>query len=162
MWIFYYWWLVRVILLVAFGFLPQNFGRLARAPIIWLEGVSSETDNSYHFFWANHQQGVSKFFSWIQYDFSVNSCDWRILAGNEKRIGWYCLNRCERARATFVKLSQYLILVVTSKVFCTMHFGIRNMLISEDLIFFNCFLFTKIPFVEPFPHQIQTFRRWSV
>ena len=36
---------------------------------------------------------ISKFFSWIQYDFSVNRCDWRILAGNEKRIGLYCLNQ---------------------------------------------------------------------
>ena len=45
------------------------------------------------FFWANHQQGASKFISWTQYDFSVNWCDWRILAGNKKRIGWYCLNR---------------------------------------------------------------------
>ena len=55
--------------------------------------VKNETENSYHFFWANQRQVISKFFSWTQYGFSVNRCDWRILAGNEERIGRDCLNR---------------------------------------------------------------------
>ena len=53
----------------------------------------TETNYSYHFFSANQQKVVSKFFSWTQHEFCVNRCDWRILAGNEKRIGKDCLNR---------------------------------------------------------------------
>ena len=33
------------------------------------------------------------FYSWTQYDFRLNMCDWRILAVNEKRIVRDCLNR---------------------------------------------------------------------
>ena len=63
------WWLVRVTLVVSFGFLPQNFGRLARTPVT------------------------------CRNDF---------------------ISRRERARATFVKLSQHLI----SYCICKMMFVI--------------------------------------
>ena len=52
----------------------------------------TETDNLYHFFWANQEKVVGKLFSWTQHEFCVNRCDWIILAGNEKRIGKDCLN----------------------------------------------------------------------
>ena len=31
-----------------------------------------ETENSYHFFWANQKKVVSKFFSWTQFEFCAN------------------------------------------------------------------------------------------
>ena len=60
-----------------------------------------ETDKSYHFFGSNQQNAGIKSFSWTQYDFSVNRCDWRILAGSDKRVVRNCLNRGNRLSCFF-------------------------------------------------------------
>ena len=45
-----------------------------------------EKESSYNFFRANQEKGNINFYSWTQYDFNVNRCDWRILACDEKNI----------------------------------------------------------------------------
>ena len=68
--------------------------------------LPSKTENSYHFFWAN-QKVISKFFSWTQYEFCVNRCYWRTLAGNEKKMGQDCLNRTGPSRGDKEKHMQF-------------------------------------------------------
>ena len=81
----------------------------------WYTPFVNETNNSYHFFWANQEKVVGKFFSWTRYEFCVNRCDWRILAGNEQRnwsgllesLNQYFLNKwaCSGTHVLFLCLN---------------------------------------------------------
>ena len=48
---------------------------------------------SYHFFWANQQNGDIKLFSWTQCEISEDRCDWHIMAGKDLINFSYNLNR---------------------------------------------------------------------
>ena len=52
----------------------------------WQRPSESERSFSYHFVWANQWKVGIKFFSWTQYAFCKDRCNWHILAGNDWRI----------------------------------------------------------------------------
>ena len=47
--------------------------------------------NLYYFFRANQQKADTKIYSSTLCIFTVNECDWHILAGNDNRIKSHCL-----------------------------------------------------------------------